>query len=87
LTGTGKSLLLREIIQHFGGSSSSRLAITASTGIAAVNIGGQTIHSWSGIGLGDMEAKKLAERIKFSPNKAPLNRWKQVKTLIIDESV
>ena len=27
------------------------VAITGSTGIAAVNIGGKTIHSWSGIGI------------------------------------
>jgi ATP-dependent DNA helicase PIF1 len=39
-TGTGKSVLLREIIKVMGGSMSPTLAITASTGIASVNIGG-----------------------------------------------
>jgi hypothetical protein len=44
--GTGKSVLLREIIRMQGGSPSDRLGITASTGIAAINIGGTTLHSW-----------------------------------------
>lgn len=56
--GTGKSVLLRKIIricrrryaqQGYGDVS---LAVTASTGLAAVNIGGGTLHSWAGIGLG-----------------------------------
>jgi hypothetical protein len=29
-----------------------RVAVTASTGIAGVLIGGSTVHSWAGIGLG-----------------------------------
>ncbi|KAL4244571.1 ATP-dependent DNA helicase PIF1 [Abortiporus biennis] len=55
--GTGKSVLLREIIKHCL-EQKRRLAITASTGIASVNIGGCTVHSWSGIGLGK-EAKEV----------------------------
>ncbi|GLB36504.1 putative dna repair and recombination [Lyophyllum shimeji] len=82
--GTGKSVLLREIIktlQERGG-----LAITASTGIAAVNIGGSTLHSWAGIGLGDESWKQYAGKFfgqkKFRP---VLDRWRNVRTLIIDE--
>ena len=47
LLGTGKSVLLRAIIQALGGPSPT-VAVTASTGIAAVNIGGQTLHSFAG---------------------------------------
>lgn len=56
--GTGKSVLLRQIIRICQrrysqlGLSDASLAITASTGLAAVNIGGGTLHSWAGIGLG-----------------------------------
>jgi ATP-dependent DNA helicase PIF1 len=86
-TGTGKSVLLREIIKALGGSVSSTLAITASTGIASVNIGGTTVHSWAGIGLGREPAKNFAGKFfkqqVFSPI---LTRWQTVKTLIIDES-
>lgn len=39
------------------------LAVTASTGIASVNIGGSTIHSWAGIGLGKESAEKLVGKL------------------------
>ena len=29
------------------------LQITSTTGISAINIGGQTLHSWVGIGIAD----------------------------------
>ncbi|KAJ7327673.1 PIF1-like helicase-domain-containing protein [Mycena albidolilacea] len=51
--GTGKSVLLREIIKALKKKhikTNDALAITASTGIAACNIGGVTIHSFAGIG-------------------------------------
>ena len=39
--GTGKSTLLR----YFRETTKKRIAVVAPTGIAAVNVGGQTIHS------------------------------------------
>jgi len=87
-TGTGKSVLLREIISYLGGSASLSVGITASTGIASTNIGGTTIHSWAGIGLGHGTAKNLAGKIVGQPSLVNvLDRWRTVKTLIIDESV
>ncbi|TFY83127.1 hypothetical protein EWM64_g883 [Hericium alpestre] len=60
-----------------------RFAITASTGIASVNIGGTTLHSWAGIGLGKEGAEKLAGMVL---GKRDLReRWRDTKTLIIDE--
>lgn len=118
--GTGKSVLLREIIKHCRTGRWGRLAITASTGIASVNIGGSTIHSWAGIGLGKESAEKLVGKLlgqmihwqkknsarmpqdddivdddakndvdfQFNDKKSPtVDRWKQVTTLIIDESM
>ncbi|KAH0590266.1 hypothetical protein H2248_012563 [Termitomyces sp. 'cryptogamus'] len=83
--GTGKSVLLREIIDTLK-ERGDTLGITASTGIAAVNIGGSTLHSWAGIGLGDQPAKRYIG--KFFGNEQSrkiLDRWKNVDTLIIDE--
>ncbi|KAJ2878425.1 DNA helicase, partial [Coemansia aciculifera] len=49
--GTGKSVLLREVIQSFRGQlqmDQNAIVTTASTGIAAFHIGGKTIHSFAG---------------------------------------
>ncbi|CCW70641.1 unnamed protein product [Phytomonas sp. Hart1] len=46
--GTGKSFLLREIV-HKMRLRGIRVAVTASTGIAALNIGGNTFHSVFGV--------------------------------------
>jgi ATP-dependent DNA helicase PIF1 len=53
-------------------------------GIAACNIGGITIHSFAGIGLGIESAENLAKKIKVRDRKA-FNRWARIKVLIIDE--
>ncbi|KAF8074739.1 PIF1-like helicase-domain-containing protein [Lyophyllum atratum] len=84
--GTGKSVLLREIIRTLRKKhvkSPDAIAITASTGIAACNIGGVTIHSFAGIGLGIESAEDLA--IKIRKNKKASTRWQRTKVLIIDE--
>jgi ATP-dependent DNA helicase PIF1 len=59
------------------------VAITASTGMAACNIGGVTIHSFSGFGLGIETAKELATKVR--KNKKAIGRWLRTKVLIIDE--
>lgn len=46
--GTGKSTLLRRLIEESRGRG-RRVAVLAPTGCAAVNVGGQTIHSFFGI--------------------------------------
>lgn len=60
------------------------VAVTAPTGIAAKNVGGRSIHSWAGIGLGKEDAPTLAKQIAGTPTTA--KRWTDVKMLIIDES-
>ncbi len=108
--GTGKSVLLREIIRTCREDGRpGRLAITASTGIASVNIGGTTLHSWAGIGLGKEPADKLVgkllgqdkwqrrkekakrEQMGLPPSSSSdenraVEKWRKVRTLIIDES-
>lgn len=83
--GTGKSVLLREIIKSLRAKykNPANVAITASTGIAACNIGGVTIHSFAGIGLGLETPEKLATKVKKNPK--ALQRWRLAKVLIIDE--
>ena len=84
--GTGKSVLIREIIQALKQkykAEPDRVAVTASTGLAACNIGGVTLHSFAGIGLGKEPVEQLVKRIK--KNKKTKQRWQRVKFLIIDE--
>lgn len=84
--GTGKSVLLREIISILRKKYSKepdRVAITASTGLAACNIGGVTLHSFSGIGLGKEDVPTLVKKIK--KNQKAMHRWLRTKYLVIDE--
>lgn len=84
--GTGKSVLLREIIRGLQSKyyrEPDRVAVTASTGLAACNVGGVTLHSFGGIGLGKEPAKELVRKIKR--NGKARTRWMRTKVLIIDE--
>lgn len=64
--GTGKSVLMREIIKKLREKykrEPDRVAVTASTGLAACNIGGVTLHSFAGIGLGKEPAPELVKKV------------------------
>ncbi len=60
--GTGKSTILRAIISLLPWAGTF---VTASTGIAAVNVGGITLHSWAGIGRGEGNVPELVEYPKM----------------------
>ncbi len=80
--GSGKTFVLNEYV-NFLKSHAVTVAVTASTGIAATHLGGQTIHSWSGLGVRD----SLSDRdIDDMMQKAYLyKRFDQTKVLILDE--
>jgi len=83
--GTGKSLLLNYIINKLKSIYSyTDIGITASTGIAAINISGCTLHSFLGLGLA-RENLDILKR-KISRNNGAKNRWNSTKVLIIDEN-
>ncbi len=50
--GSGKTYVLNQFIQA-AKKSKKHISVTATTGLAATHIGGNTIHSWSGIGVHD----------------------------------
>ena len=61
--GTGKSHLLRAIVAELRRARpAGSVFVTASTGIAAVSVGGITLHSFGGIGLGEESAQALLGR-------------------------
>ncbi|KAJ5152194.1 ATP-dependent DNA helicase PIF1 [Penicillium capsulatum] len=84
--GTGKSVLMREIIKGLRikyKREPDRVAVTASTGLAACNIEGVTLHSFAGIGLGKEAVPELVKKIK--KNQKARNRWLRTKVLVVDE--
>lgn len=78
--GTGKSTLLR----HFVKESGRKAVVVAPTGIAAINAGGVTVHSFFGLPLrplmpGDSEIKKYP---KYHPK---YKIMKEMDVLVVDE--
>ena len=80
--GSGKTHVLNNYIEYLK-SHAVDVAVTASTGIAATHLGGQTVHSWSGLGVRDI----LTDRdIDDMMQKQYLyRRYEKTKVLVIDE--
>ena len=55
--GTGKSYILNKLKKKF------KIDVTSTTGLAAVNIQGQTIHSWAGVGICNKPVEQVIENI------------------------
>lgn len=83
--GVGKSILIDKMTEQLKEKlgRNGQVVVTASTGRAAFNISGCTLHSFAGIGLGKEDASTLASKIVF--NKVLRKRWTKVKALVIDE--
>lgn len=80
-SGTGKSTLIKLYKKKFG--NSRKIAITSTTGISALLIGGTTLHSYLGIGLGQSSVESLHRKI--SKSQYLKKRWKELDSLVIDE--
>lgn len=78
--GAGKTYVLNEFIQHARARGAS-VAVTASTGIASTHINGQTIHSWSGIGVATALTEQLLKLIRSRRRR----KIQSVDILVIDE--
>lgn len=79
-------MLLREIIRTLKEKHSPRgdaVAVTASTGLAACNVGGTTIHSFAGIGIGEGTPEFLIKKVR--KNRKAYTRWMRTEALVIDE--
>ena len=73
--GTGKSTLLN----HLAAKTAKNIVIAAPTGVAALNVGGQTIHSLLKLHLGVIATSPLRQSDKLK------TLLRQLDTLIIDE--
>lgn len=80
--GSGKTHILNEYIDYLR-ERDIEVAVTASTGIASTHIGGQTIHSWSGIGIKSVLTSYDLDQLEQKRNL--WKRYENTKVLIIDE--
>ncbi len=80
--GAGKTYVLNQFIKR-AERAGKRVAVTASTGIAASHLGGTTFHSWSGLGIIDyLSPEDLA---RFGAADRLIKRYNSVDVLVIDE--
>jgi len=80
--GTGKTYILNQYIKYLQ-DRNVHTAITASTGIAATHINGNTIHSWAGIGIKD--SLSIQDLKSMKKKKYLSKHLEDVEVLIIDE--
>lgn len=80
--GSGKTHTVNSFISWLR-DSGIEPSVTAATGIAATHVGGQTLHSWSGIGIADSLSPAEIDRIASREHVS--RRINKAKVLIIDE--
>jgi ATP-dependent exoDNAse (exonuclease V) alpha subunit len=74
--GTGKSTLL----EHFVANTTKNLAVLAPTGVAALNVKGETIHSFF-----RFSPSITVEEAEKNGSKSTEDKFLQVETIVIDE--
>lgn len=80
--GTGKSFTIKYIIELLK-AQKKNIGLTATTGTAAFIIGGQTIHSFMGLGIGEETTAEVFIKIK---NRSGIYKTlAELDVLIIDE--
>jgi ATP-dependent DNA helicase PIF1 len=89
--GTGKSTQLRAFIADLAVGHQRRVSITAPTGVAALNVGGMTIHRFCGMLIGPAAGQSNEDyfaQLQRDPRRSILagfNRVKRCEVLVIDE--
>ena len=89
--GTGKSTQLRAFIKDLAVGHQRRVSITAPTGVAALNVGGMTIHRFCGMLIGPAAGQSnedyfaQLERDSRRSILAGFNRVRRCEVLVIDE--
>ncbi|CCV02569.1 helicase [Armadillidium vulgare iridescent virus] len=81
--GTGKTFLINYFCKTI--DPIRTVAITSTTGVSSLLIGGSTLHSYLGIGLGDGTTDQLFHKIVNCSKGIKAAVWRKLQTLIIDE--
>lgn len=77
--GCGKSKIIQVIYRIYKNKFDGDVYLTASTGVAAYNIGGITVHSWSGIMTGEEDVELYIQRCRVK------DMLRKTRILIVDE--
>lgn len=77
--GTGKSVLLQYFVSH----TLKNTAVLAPTGVAAINVGGQTIHSFFGLDLDIQDVRDTETVAKITKRRRAI--FENLDALVIDE--
>ena len=78
--GSGKTFVLNQFIKE-ARRTGKHVAVTATTGLAATHLNGNTIHAWSGIGIHDVLPRDFHEHLTQTRK----DQIQKADTLIIDE--
>lgn len=79
--GTGKTTFLKELARR----ATKRMVVLAPTGIAAINAGGSTIHSFFQLPFG-LYLPGYHRKNKFRMGKEKINLMRSIDLLVIDEA-
>lgn len=81
--GTGKSRIIKELIN--ASNDTIKVFLTSTTGVSALHIGGVTLYSFLGIGLGEGTAEELFLKVK--KNKKVRDILQRNSTLIVIDEI
>ena len=84
VAGAGKSVTLKKIIEYCN-EEGMTFGVTATTGTAALLIGGKTLHSYLGIGYGKGEPEEIYEYLRENKMFFVIKKLRNLQVLIIDE--
>ena len=91
VAGVGKSYVIQKFCRTFGcrqktprrDNKKLNIGLTSTTGTSALLIGGTTLHSFLGIGLGNDSEDSLVTKIRS--RRFLKLRWLELDVLVIDE--
>lgn len=82
--GTGKSTRIK-FVKKIAEKNGIRVALTSTTGVSAVSIGGVTIHSWAGLGYGQKSGHEIVRTMSNIRKNVLYKRLKDHNIIVIDE--
>lgn len=79
--GSGKSYIIDKYVDYVHKHSNKHVYVTSTTGLSALNVHGETIHSYSGQGI------SLEPYQKMKNNPSNIFLWKKSKRKILDTDI